>query len=85
MIPYFVYESALARAERTAKRLFVLCLVLIVVAVVTNVLWIRYENQFEDVVTTEVTQDAEWESGDVILNGTGEINYGESTPDSQSD
>lgn len=77
----FAYESALARAERTNKRLFVLCLVLIAVSVVTNILWIRYENQFQDVVTTEVSQDAEWESGDVILNGTGEVNYGESTSD----
>lgn len=72
-IPYFVHESAMARAERTIKRLFIVCILLIVVAVATNAYWIYYESQFEDIVTTEVTQDAEWESGDVIMNGTGEV------------
>lgn len=83
MIPYFVYESALARMERTVKRLFVLCLVLIAVAVVTNILWIRYENQFEDVVTTqEITQDVDsGDGGDAIIND-GVYVYGTSETDS---
>ena len=85
-IPYFVHEGSMARAERTIKRLFVLCIILIAVLVITNGAWIWYENQFEDVVTTEVSQEAEWDSGDVIINGTGEVNtYGSSEADSKND
>lgn len=81
-IPYVVHESAMARMERTIKRLFILCLVLIAVAVLSNLAWIRYESQFEEVTSTEISQDAEWDSGDVIINGTGEVNTnGESKAD----
>lgn len=78
-IPYFVHESTLARMERTIKRLFVLCIVLIAVAVCSNLAWLYYESLFEEVTSTEIEQDAEWDSGNVIMNGTGEVNsYGES-------
>ena len=79
MMPYFAHESTMARAERTIKRLWVLCIILIVVAVGSNFAWIFYESQFEEVTSTEIEQDADWESGGVIMNGTGEVNnYGES-------
>ena len=59
-IPYIVHESAMARTERQFKRLWRTILVLIVLLVGTNGIWIWYESQFEDVVTTqEVTQEAE--------------------------
>lgn len=56
-IPYFIHEGDMARAERTIKRLFVLCIILIAVAVFSNLAWIRYENQFVDEVT--VTQESD--------------------------
>ena len=56
-IPYIVHESAMARMERQLKRLWITILVLIVLLVGTNGIWIWYESQFEDVVTTEVTQE----------------------------
>ena len=78
MIPYIAFESATSRQERTIKRLWILCIILIISLIGTNAGWIWYENQWEDVVTVE--QDAEWEKGNVILNGTGEVNVnGEST------
>ena len=63
-VPYIVHESAMARGERSAKRLWIVVLVLIVMLVGTNGAWIWYETQFEDVATTttttqEVTQDSE--------------------------
>lgn len=63
-IPYIVHESAMARTERSAKRLWIVVLVLIVMLVGTNGAWIWYEAQFEDIVTTtttnqEVVQDSE--------------------------
>ena len=57
-IPYIVHESALARAERTIKRMWVLVILLIILLTATNAGWIWYESQFEDVYQ-EVTQDAE--------------------------
>lgn len=75
----YVYESAMARSERTIRRLWILCIILIIVSVGSNFAWIYYESQFEEVTSTEIEQDADWESGDVIMNGTGEVNtYGES-------
>lgn len=59
-VSYIVYESALARAERGAKRLWTIILVLIALLVGTNCAWLWYESQFEDVVIThEVLQDAD--------------------------
>lgn len=56
-IPYIVHESAMARMERQFKRLWITILVLIVLLVGTNAAWLYFESQFEDVVTTEVTQE----------------------------
>lgn len=61
-VPYIAFEGELARAERHVKRLCLLCALLIVLLVGTNVVWIVYENQFEDVtqtVTQEATSDGE--------------------------
>lgn len=58
-IPYFCHEGEMARAERTNKRLWILCIILIVLLFTSNAAWIYYESQFEDIVETtqEVTQD----------------------------
>ena len=55
-VPYIVHESAMARAERGAKRLWIVIILLIVLLVGTNGAWLWYESQFET-VTTEVTQE----------------------------
>ena len=72
-IPYVAFESALARLERTNRRLFVLCIILILLLLATNLSWIYYENSFEDVV---VTQDNANGYNSYIGND-GDINYGE--------
>lgn len=51
-VPYIVHESAMARSERHSKRLWIVILVLIGALIGTNLAWIVYESQFEDVVTT---------------------------------
>ena len=67
MISYIAFESTTARQERTIKRLWILCIILIVALLGTNAGWIYYEKQFEDVVTVE--QDVEATSdGDSDLN-----------------
>lgn len=59
-IPYVVMEGVMARAERTIRRLWILCIILIVLFVGTNLAWIIYEYQFKAVTETttqEVQQD----------------------------
>ena len=56
-VPYIVHESAMARTERSAKRLWIVVIVLIVMLVGTNGAWIWYEAQFDIVETTEVVQE----------------------------
>lgn len=59
-VPYIVHESVMARSERHNKRLWIVILVLIGALIGTNLAWIVYESQFEDVVTTEeIIVDAE--------------------------
>lgn len=56
-VPYIVHESAMARAERSAKRLWAVIILLIVFLVGSNGAWLWYESQFETVETTEVIQE----------------------------
>lgn len=51
-VPYIVHESIMARMERTIRRLWILCIILILLLAGTNAAWIWYENSFEDVVIT---------------------------------
>ena len=82
-VPYIVFESYLARLERIIRREFVLIIVSVILLVGTNACWLWYENQFEEVTTTEVTQDVDsGDGGDAIINDGVRIN-GEGDTDSQ--
>lgn len=54
-IPYYAHEGIVARMERSNRRLWILCIVLIILLAVTNGAWIWYESQFVDEVT--ITQE----------------------------
>ena len=61
-VPFVAFESALIRLERTIKRLWILLIVVLALFVGSNVLWIYYENQFTDIMTTteqEISQEAD--------------------------
>ena len=75
IVPYIVHESAMARAERTAKRLWITILTLIFLLVGSNCLWLYYEMSFEDVVTT-TTIEAEQDGAAVNIVGGGDVDYG---------
>lgn len=74
MIPYFVHEGEMSRAERTNKRMWILVIILIVALIATNLGWIIYENQYSDVVkTTEI--EAEQDGSYNFVSG-GDLSYG---------
>lgn len=76
MISYAAHEGMMARMERTIRRLWILCIVLILLLTGTNAAWIVYENQFEDVV---ITAEQSAETGNNYAVG-GDIN-GEAASD----
>lgn len=81
-ISFVAFESVCSRFERTIKRLWILVIILTVLLVGTNCAWLWYESQFEFVESTEVSQDVDAEDGEnVIVNGIGDIDYGESEAD----
>ena len=73
-IPYIAHESDMARMERINKRLWIALILTILIATVSNGLWLYREAQFEDTVTT-ITQDLDSNEGDAILNG--DVSIGE--------
>lgn len=56
-IPYYAHEGIVARMERSNRRLWILCIILVILLAVTNAAWIYYENSFEDVVVTQENDD----------------------------
>lgn len=74
-IPYIAHEAALAREERTIKRLWITVILLIVLFVASNTAWLIYESQYEDIsqiVTQEGTTGINSFIGGDML---GEANY----------
>lgn len=83
VIPYIAHEGAIARMERTNRRLWILSIILVLLLAITNGAWFYYENQFTDETVT-ITQDLDSGSGgDAIINDGVHIN-GESKTDSNA-
>ena len=83
-IPFFVHEADMTRMERSNHRLWVLCIVLMLILVATNAGWIWYESQWEVIdedITQTVTQEGSAEDGSVRNIFVGG-NNGESETDS---
>lgn len=75
-VPYIVHESTMARMERTIKRLWIALILVICLLVATNGAWLWYENQWEVVETTEITQENDGGYNNYIGND-GDICNGE--------
>jgi len=85
-ISYVAFEGEMTRMERTNKRLWILCILLLISLLGTNLGWIYYESQWEVLEETqEITQQAEANNGgNAIINGEGEVTInGESDTDNQ--
>ena len=74
-IPYIAYESAMARMERANKRTWIALILAIVLLVGSNIAWVVYEAQFEDVVETESYEAITDDGGTAIANGSGDVRY----------
>ena len=46
-VPYIVHEGAMARQERTIKRLWILVIILIVSTILCNMVWLYEWNQYD--------------------------------------
>ena len=80
-VPYIVHESAMARQERTNKRLWVVVIILIAALILSNAAWVYYESQFADVEAT-VTQDNK-DGYNNFVGNDGDIYNGEANDKSQ--
>ena len=70
-VPYIVYESAMGRAERQAKRLVIALIMTIVLLFMSNGLWLYHWMQFDYITETESTVYSQDGEG---LNMIGEFN-----------
>ena len=85
-IDWTYHEADMARMERITKRLWIALIIVILLFTVSNAAWIYYESQFEDVVTETVTQESDAkDGGTAIVNYGGDLNYGESTANGDTD
>lgn len=75
-IPFVVHEADMTRMERTNRRVWILCIILIITLIGTNAGWIYYESQFMDY---EVEQEVDTGTGDAIVVGVGDYNGGSET------
>lgn len=74
-VPYLVHEQDMARQERTIKRVWILCIILIIALIGSNAGWLYYESQWQVVEnSTEVTQDVDTGNGNANVTGIGDIN-----------
>ena len=81
-------EMIVAAQERTVRRLWILCIILVVLLTASNAMWIYYEAQFEDVSTSTQTihTDAS-DGGDAtgIIGDNNEVGDGKSNDNQDSD
>lgn len=69
-VPYIAHESAMARMERTIKRIWIALILVICLLVATNAAWIWYESQWEIVETwQEVEQEADGDGSNNFIGG----------------
>lgn len=83
-VPFSSMEGAVASYERINRRLWILCIILILALLGTNAGWLFHESQFEDVVVTqEIDANADGDS-DLNLNAIGG-DYNVSESNSETD
>lgn len=80
-VPYLVHEAAMARAERTQKRLFIAIVVLIIAVLLCNFAWLYAWNQY-DYTSEEIVYQQDG-LGTNIIGDSNEVNNGAEDNNSQ--
>ena len=76
-IPVSVFERAQARMERANRRLWILTIILIILLFGTNIGWLVWENQWEYVPSSTITQEVDTtDGGTAYIQDSGNIDYG---------
>ena len=78
-IPFVAHEADMTRMERVVRRLWILCIILALALVGSNVAWVIYESSFET-VSTSVMQENESGYNNFIGND-GDIKNGTTDSD----
>ena len=73
-VPYIVFESTIARFERTIKRLTILIGITILILFASNAIWIYVWNQYD---YTDVAVDSQDGGNANYIGASGVINNGE--------
>lgn len=74
-IPYIVFESTMARAERQQKRLVIALIVAVVMIVLSNLAWLYVWNSYEYVGKSSVSVEGEGNAN--YIGNDGDITNGE--------
>lgn len=84
IVPYFVHEGIMARLERINTKLWVLCIIMFLALIGSNMAWLYYESQWEVIETQQsVDQDISTGDGNAVVTGIGDI-YGKDKANSQN-
>ena len=69
-VPYIVYELTVDKLTTVIKRLWIMLLVLVFLLVGTNLAWLYYESQFENVsIEQEVQQESDGDGSNSFVGG----------------
>lgn len=71
-IPYFVHQEDMFHVEKGAKRWFIGWIITFAALILTNIGWLVYESQYQDVVTETYTAETD-SGGTAIANGDGSV------------
>lgn len=74
-IPYVVHEATATRLERINTRLWIVVLILIFTLIASNLAWIIYEKQFEE-IESDTMIDCEQSGDGTNIVGGGNVYYG---------
>lgn len=78
-VPFVVHENLRAQMSAVNARLIRVIILLIVLLVGSNIAWLVYESQFEEL---SIEQEVDTGEGDAFVVGNGDLNYGEGQTES---
>lgn len=62
-ISRYYFESITTKLERTIEKLWIMCIILIILLVGSNGAWLYYQSQFEETTTVQQEVDANADDG----------------------